>query len=93
MTFLIYLNDLEPDEPGGSTSFPALGLDVRPQKNAALVFENYDVHGNEDVRTLHGGEPPRLSDKYVINVWIRTAPFAAFAGADAQVLRNLHAHH
>jgi len=84
LTFIIYLNDLDDGDTGGSTRFPALGLNVRPLKNAALVFENYDAHGNEDPRTLHSGEPPKSSAKYAMNVWVRTAPWAAFAIGAAQ---------
>lgn len=60
---------------------------MRPTKGAALAWENYDAHGHEDPRTVHMGVAPVHGDKYVLNVWIRTAPFAAFAGADTSVPR------
>jgi len=74
-SFLIYLNNLNPGDTGGLTRFPALGLAVRPMRNAALVFDNYDAHGVEDISTSHLGEPPLRGDKYVVNVWLRTAPY------------------
>mgnify|MGYP002851813226 CR=1 FL=1 len=80
LTVLIYLNDLDDlDEPataGGATSFPELGVRVRPQHTSAIYFENY-VEGElrGDGRCLHQGEAPTASTKFAVNVWIRARPF------------------
>ena len=80
LTVLIYLNDLDDlDEPataGGATSFPELGVRVRPQHTSAIYFENY-VEGalRGDGRCLHQGEAPTASTKFAVNVWIRARPF------------------
>lgn len=82
-TFLLYLNSLDPADPGGHTRFPRLGLSIRPERNAALVFDNHDEHGLEDERTMHAADPPQLGHKYAINAWIRTGPYVRAGGGVA----------
>jgi hypothetical protein len=68
-TFLIYLNDLPDGEIGGGTQFPELEVELRPEKGAALVWNNCLDNGHEDGRTLHAGLPLHEpgSVKYAIN--------------------------
>jgi prolyl 4-hydroxylase len=67
---LVYLNTV-PEEYGGHTAFPKLGLQVSPLANSAIVFNDCLPNGQEDPRTLHGGSPPGNHTKIAINIWIR----------------------
>lgn len=66
-TVLVYLNDVE---RGGETRFPALKLDVRPQRGKAVVFFPATVDGRLDRRLLHAALPA-VDVKYVSQVWVR----------------------
>ena len=70
VTMLVYLNTV-PEEYGGHTAFPKLGLQVSPLANSAIVFNDCLPNGQEDPRTLHGGSPPGNHTKIAINIWIR----------------------
>jgi prolyl 4-hydroxylase len=67
-TFVLYLSQVE---AGGATSFPAIGLDVMPQKGSALFFLNTDPQGVPDQLTLHAGAPVVSGVKFVANKWLR----------------------
>lgn len=67
-TFLIYLND---EYAGGETSFPAIGLNYRPDVGDALFFANVTRDGAPDASTLHAGLPPTQGEKWVLSQWIR----------------------
>eukprot|EP00562_Extubocellulus_spinifer_P027975 CAMPEP_0178638966 /NCGR_PEP_ID=MMETSP0698-20121128/15198_1 /TAXON_ID=265572 /ORGANISM="Extubocellulus spinifer, Strain CCMP396" /LENGTH=741 /DNA_ID=CAMNT_0020279241 /DNA_START=114 /DNA_END=2338 /DNA_ORIENTATION=+ len=67
VTVLVYLNDVA---EGGSTSFPALNLDVRPRRGMALVFFPATTDGLLDKNALHAALPA-VDTKYVSQVWIR----------------------
>ena len=67
VTVLVYLNDVA---KGGSTSFPALNLDVRPRKGMAIVFFPATSDGLLDKNALHAALPA-VDTKYVSQVWIR----------------------
>ena len=67
---LIYLNDV-PEERGGYTAFPKLHMRLSPKAHAAIVFNDCLPNGEEDPRTLHGGNPPANFTKIAINIWIR----------------------
>ena len=79
VTMLIYLNSV-PEERGGYTSFPKLNLRLSPAAYAAIVFNDCLPNGEEDPRTLHGGNPPSNFTKIAINVWIRAKQHAARDG-------------
>ena len=70
VTMLAYLNHV-PEEQGGFTVFPKLNLRMSPTANAAIVFNDCLPNGEEDPRTLHGGQPPTNATKIAINIWIR----------------------
>ena len=63
LTFLIYLNDLPADSPGGETTFPRMKLAIRPEKNMALVFNDVLDSGMDDERSEHSSTPPSPSPK------------------------------
>lgn len=76
VTVLVYLNAV-PEDGGGGTFFPELGVRVQPKRNGAIYFENYlessPRRGNP--RCLHQGEAPTRSTKWAVNVWIRARAF------------------
>ena len=67
ITVLTYLNDVP---RGGSTSFPNLNVEVRPQKGMALVFFPATLDGLLDKMALHAAMPA-VDVKYVSQVWVR----------------------
>ncbi len=63
---------LNPVECGGVTEFPDLGLKVKPQAGALLIWNNALPDGRPNARTLHAGRPVEAGVKYVITKWYRT---------------------
>lgn len=69
VTTLLYLNNVE---KGGSTCFPTLKIESQPKQGKLLVFNNCLKDSIElDTRTLHGGSPVELGEKYAVNLWFR----------------------
>lgn len=71
VTVLVYLNDVA---QGGSTAFPALGLQVQPRQGTALVFFPATVDGLLDKMALHAALPA-IDTKFVSQVWIRQGEY------------------
>jgi prolyl 4-hydroxylase len=71
ITVLLYLNDVP---RGGATRFPALNLQVQPQRGRALVFFPATIHGVLCPATLHAALPA-IDTKYVSQIWIRQAAY------------------
>ena len=69
-TIVMYLRT---PERGGGTVFPDIGLEVAPVKGAAVFFA-YD-RPHPDSKTLHGGTPVTLGEKYVATKWMREGVF------------------
>ncbi|MCX8099497.1 MAG: 2OG-Fe(II) oxygenase [Casimicrobiaceae bacterium] len=69
-TIIMYLRV---PERGGATVFPDIGLEVAPVKGAAVFF-SYD-RPHPDTKTLHGGAPVTLGEKYVATKWMREREF------------------
>jgi len=71
-TLLLYLNEL-PEQSGGCTVFDSLGVRVRPQRGAALLFfPASDEAGIIDDRMLHRAEAPQEGqEKRVVQIWQR----------------------
>jgi prolyl 4-hydroxylase len=69
-TIVMYLRT---PERGGSTVFPDIGLEVAPIKGSAVFF-SYD-RPHPDTKTLHGGSPVTLGEKYVATKWMREREF------------------
>lgn len=69
-TIVMYLRT---PERGGATVFPDIGLEVAPIKGSAVFF-SYD-RPHPDTKTLHGGTPVTLGEKYVATKWLREREF------------------
>ncbi|XP_041447574.1 prolyl 4-hydroxylase subunit alpha-2 [Drosophila obscura] len=66
-TVLLYLSDVR---LGGYTSFPVLGLGIRPSRGSALVWHNANNAGNCDFKALHAACPVLLGTRWVASKWI-----------------------
>jgi prolyl 4-hydroxylase len=72
-TALLYLSDVP---IGGETFFPALGLEVRPLRGAALIFQICrGVTDVPDPRTIHSGNPIPKGEKWIANLWFHSLPY------------------
>jgi prolyl 4-hydroxylase len=67
-TLVMYLNDVE---LGGETFFPKLNFSVSPQKGMAVYFEYFYDDQNLNDKTLHGGAPVIIGDKWAATQWMR----------------------
>jgi prolyl 4-hydroxylase len=67
-TLVMYLNDVE---AGGSTVFPEVGLDVLPRRGHAVYFAYTTEDGQLDKRSLHGGSPVSVGEKWIATKWFR----------------------
>uniref|UniRef100_A0A7S4Q9W8 Fe2OG dioxygenase domain-containing protein n=1 Tax=Alexandrium monilatum TaxID=311494 RepID=A0A7S4Q9W8_9DINO len=65
-TLLVYLNSVA---EGGRTSFPRLGLKVRPERGSALLFFPAFADGRPDPRMLHAAEPA-VDEKWIAQIWV-----------------------
>lgn len=66
-TVLCYLNDVA---RGGATSFPSLGVEVRPKRGRCLLFFPGHLDGRMDEQMLHAAMPA-VDTKWVTQVWVR----------------------
>jgi prolyl 4-hydroxylase len=69
-TLVMYLNT---PEQGGGTTFPDVSLEVAPIKGNAVFF-SYD-RAHAVTRTLHGGAPVIVGEKWVATKWLREGEF------------------
>jgi prolyl 4-hydroxylase len=73
-TAIGYLNDV-PEEMGGETAFPILGLAVQPRAGRLMVWNNV---GSDTSRphsdSLHGGLPVKEGLKQCFTIWFREKP-------------------
>jgi prolyl 4-hydroxylase len=82
-TAMVFLN--EPKE-GGETDFPLLGIALKPQTGTMAVWNNMDVHGHPNMKTLHAGTPVRKGIKHVITKWYRQEPWRLLNPVDRNML-------
>ena len=69
VTIFVYLNTLP--EGQGHTEFPLLGLSVKPERGACVMWSNVLPDGRADPRTVHKANPIRGDlHKVGMNVWI-----------------------
>jgi prolyl 4-hydroxylase len=69
-TLVIYLGE---PEQGGATVFPDIALEVAPKRGNAVFFSYERPHPN--TRTLHGGTPVLLGEKWIATKWLREREF------------------
>jgi len=71
-TCLLYLND---GFEGGNTSFPSLGLSIKPVTGRLLIWSNAMLGSSSvDPRSVHVGEPVTSGVKYALTFWFRQSP-------------------
>ena len=73
VTMLIYLSD---EFEGGSTRFPKLDMELKPDKNSGILFYPLQKKGDKcHPKALHAGLPVISGEKYIANVWLRESAF------------------
>jgi prolyl 4-hydroxylase len=78
-SLLVYLNDLQDGETGGSTYFPRLHLCVSCSRGAGIMWDNIQPDRTCDPKTLHAGAAPIISTKFILVSWIRECPVVSAA--------------
>lgn len=74
VTMLLYLSD---GFEGGTTWFPKLNLEMKPNKNGGILFYPLQSDGNKcHPNALHAGRPVTKGEKYIANVWLRENAYA-----------------
>ncbi|HEX4846825.1 MAG TPA: 2OG-Fe(II) oxygenase [Novosphingobium sp.] len=69
ITAMAYLNNVE---EGGDTLFTTLGLSIKPQRGALLIWNNNLPTGLPNEFTMHAGTPVVKGVKYVLTKWYRS---------------------
>lgn len=73
-TVLIYLNDLQ-DDQGGGTVFERLNIGVRPRLGRAVIWTNTNPDGSRHPETRHEALPvSNGGEKWAIQLWFRAYP-------------------
>jgi prolyl 4-hydroxylase len=67
-TAMIFLNNVE---EGGATEFPNIKIGVRPQAGTMLIWNNMNLDGTMNYKTLHTGTPVKAGVKHIITKWYR----------------------
>lgn len=65
-TVLVYLQDVE---KGGETTFPQLGIKVKPKKGRALIWNSMTSDGNCDPTSIHNAAKVEQGHKFIIQRW------------------------
>mmetsp|Transcript_111784 Transcript_111784/g.216582 ORF Transcript_111784/g.216582 Transcript_111784/m.216582 type:complete len:383 (+) Transcript_111784:73-1221(+) len=73
VTIFLYLNDL-PEEEGGETRFPLLGLKFAPRRGTAVMWSNVGSDGKLDSRLIHHAIPPKTKMKFGVNCFFHELP-------------------
>lgn len=68
-TAMAFLNNVD---AGGTTDFVDLGLSIEPKAGVLLFWNNADVDGIPNLKTLHAGRPVVRGSKYIFTKWYRT---------------------
>jgi prolyl 4-hydroxylase len=81
VTLLVYLNT---PEAGGTTTFPALGIDVRPRAGTVVAWRNLAADGAVDPRMKHTARPVQRGRKVTLTTWSRQRPIRASTRAQKE---------
>jgi hypothetical protein len=69
VTGILYLNETSPGS--GLTSFPKLGITIKPEPGKLLLFNNFSPTGEPLRSALHAGELLQNQDeKVIVNFWL-----------------------
>lgn len=89
-SLLIYLNNLNPDDPGGATLFPRLNLAVKCEQGSGILWDNVDAIGELDYLTQHAAIAPEISTKFVLTVWSRERPILSEEKSSEKIAWQSH---
>jgi prolyl 4-hydroxylase len=67
-TAMVFLNE---PAAGGATDFPEIGIGIRPVAGMMLIWNNMNLDGTPNHKTLHAGTPVTAGSKYIITKWFR----------------------
>jgi prolyl 4-hydroxylase len=67
-TAMIFLNE---PEQGGATEFSHLGIGIRPATGMMLIWNNVNLDGTLNYKSLHTGTPVIAGEKHIITKWYR----------------------
>jgi len=67
-TTMAFLNEVE---EGGTTDFTELGMSIEPKPGVLLLWNNADLEGLPNHRTIHAGTPVVKGVKYIFTKWYR----------------------
>ena len=70
-TFMIYLNDMEDTDSGGYTAFPYAYMATQPKAGTAVIWNNLDASGKENIYSSHCGMPILKGEKYILTQWFK----------------------
>jgi hypothetical protein len=62
---------LEAPVSGGTTSFPLLSLELRPEQGQIISFDNLLPDGKTCAVSLHAGTPVKQGVKWICTLWMR----------------------
>ena len=68
-TTMLYLNDVE---EGGETHFTNVNIKMKPKEGTLLAWNNRNIDGTNNVKTIHEALPPTSGKKYIITKWWRS---------------------
>mgnify|MGYP000336126021 CR=1 FL=1 len=67
-TTMAFLNEVE---EGGTTDFTELGMSIEPKPGVLLLWNNADLDGLPNHKTIHAGCPVEKGVKYIFTKWYR----------------------
>lgn len=67
-TAMVFLNDVT---EGGATWFPTAGIKVAPKRGLLLAWNNMNLDGSPNDRTMHEGMAVVQGVKYIVTKWFR----------------------